>query len=299
MTTVGMKRGIGGFIFDAANQIFVVLFALTIIYPFWTTIMLSFSPMNEANSLGFKVWINDWSISAYKYAFSRYGNMGVAYANSIFRTIIGTASALVFALCAAYPLSKKTIPGRSFLTILILITMFFSGGIIPQYLLIRKLGLVNSRAVLILPNLVIGFHIIIMRNFLMTIDDAYEEAALMDGANYIQILLRIMIPLSKPVIATITLWMAVFHWNEWFQALIFITDRDKLVLQMLLRKMIQEMEAIMSNDIATFEILEEIEMPTAALQAAITILTIGPIVLFYPFLQRYFVKGIFIGSLKG
>lgn len=296
---VGLKRSVGGWVFDSVNYLFLILFSLSIIYPFWTTILLSFSPMDEANSLGFKLWNGEWSTGAYKFAFSRYGNMGVAYVNSIFRTVVGTLGALLFALCASYPLAKKRLPGRTFLTILILITMFFSGGIIPQYLLIRKLDLVNTRAVLILPNLVVGFHVIIMRNFLMTIDEAYEEAALMDGANYVQILARVIVPLSKPVIAVVALWTAVFHWNEWFQALIFVTDQDKIVLQLLLRKMIREMELMMSDQIAQFEMLEEIEMPTAALQAAITILTIGPIVLFYPFLQRYFVKGVFIGSLKG
>lgn len=296
---VGMKRSFGGWLFDSANHIFLLLFSLSIIYPFWTTILLSFSPMHEANSLGFKLWIFNWSTSAYQFAFSRYGNLGVSYTNSIFRTVIGTVGAIVFALCAAYPLAKRKLPGRSLLTIVILITMFFSGGIIPQYLLVRKLGLINTRAALILPNLVVGFHIIIMRNFLMTIDEAYEEAAIIDGANYLQVLLRIVIPLSKPVIAVIALWTAVFHWNEWFQALIFITDRDKLVLQLLLRKMIQEMEQLMDAQIGQFELLEETELPTAALQAAITVLTIGPIVLFYPFLQRYFIKGVFIGSLKG
>jgi putative aldouronate transport system permease protein len=296
---VGMKRSVSGWVFDSVNHLLLILFALTIIYPFWTTILLSFSPMHEANSLGFKLWINNWSVASYKFAFSKYGNMGIAYTNSIIRAVLGTVGTIIFTLCAAYPLSKRRIPGRSFLTILILITMFFSGGIIPQYLLIRQLGLVNTRAVLILPTLVAGFYVIIVRNFLMTIDDAYEEAALMDGANYIQILTKIMVPLSRPVIAVVALWTAVSHWNEWFSALIYITDRDKIVLQLLLRKMIQEMELIMSDEIGRFEMTEEIQMPTAALQAAVTLLTIGPIVLFYPFLQRYFVKGVFIGSLKG
>jgi putative aldouronate transport system permease protein len=295
----GMRRNFGGFLFDTVNHLFLFLFALTIIYPFWTTIMTSFSPMDEVNSLGFKIWIGEWSTAAYRYAFSRYGNMGIAYANTIFRAVMGTVGAIIFALCAAYPLSKRRIPGRSFLTIIILITMFFSGGIIPEYLLIRKLGLVNTRAVLILPGLVAGFHVIIVRNFLMTIDDAYEEAALMDGANYLQILVRVILPLSKPVIAVVALWTAVGHWNEWFHALIFVTDRDKIVLQLLLRKMIQEMELLMSDQMQQFEALYDLEMPTESLRAAITMLTIGPIILFYPFLQRYFVKGVFVGSLKG
>ncbi|MBT3272144.1 MAG: carbohydrate ABC transporter permease [Spirochaetales bacterium] len=294
-----MKRSFGGWAFDTLNHLVLILLAASIIYPFWTTLLLSFSPMSESNSLGFKLWINEWSTGAYKFAFSTYGNMGVAYVNSIYRTVLGTTLAVIFALAAAYPLSKRNLPGRTFLTIIILITMFFSGGMITSYLLIRTLGLMNTRMALILPNLAIGFHIIIMRNFLMTIDDAYEESALLEGANYVQILLRIIVPLSKPVIATIALWSAVFHWNEWFQAMMYLTGDDKIVLQRLLRKMIHEMEAILSGDMANFELLNDLELPTAALQAAMTLLTIGPIFLLYPFLQRYFIKGIFVGSLKG
>jgi putative aldouronate transport system permease protein len=296
---IGTKRSFGSWLFDVANYLCLSIFAITILYPFWSLILLSFSPMHEANSLGFKLWMSNWSTAAYKFAFFWYGKMGVAYANSVFRAVAGTVFALVFALCAAYPLSKRALPGRTVFTILLLITIFFSGGMIPQYLLIRRLGLMNTRAVLIVPNLVAGFHVIIMRNFLMTVDEAYEEAALIDGAGYLTVLLRVIVPLSKPVMAVIALWTAVFHWNEWFQAFIFITDQDKVVLQLLLRKMIQGSLLIERDTMGMFEAVEEVEMPTAALQAAVTILTIGPIVLFYPFLQRFFVKGVFVGSLKG
>ena len=205
-TWYAMRRSPAGVLFDVLNHLFLILFAISVLYPFWTTLILSFSPVDEATSLGFKLWINEWSVAAYRFAFSKYGNMGVAYANSIFRTVVGTLLAVAFTLCAAYPLSDRDLPARSFLTIVLLVTMFFGGGLVPTYLLIRRIGLMNTRAVLILPMLVNVFYVIIVRNFLMTLDKAYEDAAFIDGANYVQILIRVIVPLSKPVIATVALW---------------------------------------------------------------------------------------------
>jgi putative aldouronate transport system permease protein len=170
--------------------------------------------------------------------------------------------------------------------------------LITAYLLIRRIGLFDTRWALILPTLTVGFYIIIMRNFLMTLDKAYEDSAFMDGANYFQILVRIIIPLSKPVIATIALWAAVGHWNSWFDALIYLKSESKIVLQLLLRRLIQEM-TLMAERMEKFTNIEKNELPSEAVKAAITILTIGPIILLYPFLQKYFIKGIFMGSLKG
>ena len=185
------------------------------------------------------------------------------------------------------------------MTVVVLITLFFSGGFITLYLVVRGVGLLNSRWALILPTMANGFYILIMRNFLMNIDDAYEEAALMDGANYVQILTRVMLPLSKPVLAVIALWAAVLHWNEWFHALLFINDESKLVLQLILRRMMFLLTSDELFDMLDWADQQGIILPTKALRAAVMLLTIGPIVLAYPFLQRYFVKGIFVGGLKG
>ena len=215
---------------------------LSILYPFWVTLITSFSTVDEVTTLGFKLWISEWSTGAYRFAFSTYGNAGVAYYNSIYRVVLGTSVAIVLTLLAAYPLAKRNLPGRNVLTIVLLITLFFAGGLVPNYLLIRRLGLIDTRWALILPLAVNGFYIIIARNFLMTIDPAYEDAALVDGAGYPQILARIMVPLSKPIIATLALWTAVAHWNAWFDALIYIRSERKIVLQTLLRRMIQQIQ---------------------------------------------------------
>ena len=293
------RSSAGDVAFSVFNTLFLVLFCLTILYPFWTTLLLSFSPPDEVLSLGFRIWIDEWATTAYRFAFSEYGNVVTAYANSVYRTVVGTVLTVLFTMIAAYPLAKKNLPGRTTLTVVVLITMFFSGGLIPLYLVVRSLGLIDSRWSLILPALTVGFYIIIMRNFFMTVDTSYEEAALMDGANYIQILARIIVPLSKPVIATIALWHAVWHWNEWLYALIFLNDESLLVLQRLLRRMLLELTQVEEALIDRFESVEEVRLPSAALRAAVTIITIGPIILLYPFVQKYFIKGIFIGSLKG
>ena len=295
----GARRNLGGVAFDLGNTLLIALFAFTILVPFWIMLVLSFTPNEWANDMGLKLWTARWSLATYRFALSSYGDVVTAYGNSIFRTLAGTAAIVVATVAAAYPLSKKRLPGRTSMTVVILITMVFSGGFIPLYLVVRGVGLLNSRWALILPSMANGFYILIMRNFLMTIDDAYEEAAFIDGANYLQILTRVMLPLSKPVLAVIALWAAVLHWNEWFHALLFLNDESKLVLQLILRRM---MFLLTSDDL--FDMLDwadqqGIILPTKAVRAAVMLLTIGPIVLAYPFLQRYFVKGIFVGGLKG
>ena len=296
---LGTRRGVGGFAFDLGNTLVMALFAFTILVPFWIMLVLSFTPNEWANDLGLKLWTREWSFATYRFSLSSYGDVVTAYGNSIFRTILGTAAILVATVAAAYPLSKTRLPGRTFMTVVVLITLFFSGGFITLYLVVRGVGLLNSRWALILPTMANGFYILIMRNFLMNIDDAYEEAALMDGANYVQILTRVMLPLSKPVMAVIALWAAVLHWNEWFHALLFINDESKLVLQLILRRMMFLLTSDELFDMLDWADQQGIILPTKAVRAAVMLLTIGPIVLAYPFLQRYFVKGIFVGGLKG
>ncbi len=296
---LGTRRGVGGFAFDLGNTLVMALFAFTILVPFWIMLVLSFTPNEWANDLGLKLWTREWSFATYQFSLSSYGDVVTAYGNSIFRTILGTAAILVATVAAAYPLSKTRLPGRTFMTVVVLITLFFSGGFITLYLVVRGVGLLNSRWALILPTMANGFYILIMRNFLMNIDDAYEEAALMDGANYVQILTRVMLPLSKPVLAVIALWAAVLHWNEWFHALLFINDESKLVLQLILRRMMFLLTSDELFDMLDWADQQGIILPTKAVRAAVMLLTIGPIVLAYPFLQRYFVKGIFVGGLKG
>lgn len=293
------RRSAGGIAFDVVNVLLMALFALTILLPFWMMLVLSFTPNEWANDLGLKLWTREWSLATYRFALSSYGDVVQAYGNSILRTVMGTAAIVAATVAAAYPLSKPRLPGRTFLTVVILITMVFSGGFITLYLVVRGVGLLDSRLALILPSMANGFYILIMRNFMMTIDNAYEEAAFIDGAGYLQILMRVVLPLSKPVLAVIALWSAVFHWNEWFHALIFINDESRLVLQLILRRMLKLLTSDDLFDMLDWADQQGIILPDKAVRAAVMILTIGPIVAAYPFVQRHFVKGITIGGLKG
>ncbi len=291
-------RSLGSAVFDFLNVFLIILLTLTFLYPLWFVILSSFATEQETMSLGFHLWISEFQFEAYRFAFSEYGNVQRAFVNSTLRTVLGTFFILIVTMFGAYPLSKRNLPGRNAFTIFFLVTMFFGGGLIPTYLWMRKLGMMNSRLALILPMLSNTFYIIIVRNFLMTIDSAYEEAALIDGANYVQKLARVIAPLSMPVLATIALWAAVAHWNAWFDALIYIKSESKQVLQIFLRRLLQEV-ITMYQDMGRYMLFTGEELPSKAVQAAVTIITIGPIILVYPFIQRYFIKGIFTGSLKG
>lgn len=287
----------GGIAFDIANYLFMALFSFSIIYPFWNMLLISLASQTEVTSLGFRIWNKAWTTGAYGYLFST-SRIAVAYANTIYRTAMATALTIAVTIFAAYALSKRNLPWRNWITIFFLVPMFFGGGLIPSYLLIRTLGLMDTRWALILPGLAGSFNIIIMRNFLMAIDKELEEAAFIDGAGYATVLLRVVAPLSMPVVATISLWTAVGQWNAWFDAMIYIRDEAKMVLQLLLRNMIT-MNQSDAQDMLLKLITQRVKIHSASVIAAATIVTIGPIVLAYPFFQKYFVKGILIGSLKG
>ena len=294
------RRSIGGTIFDIGNYLFLGLLAFTVFYPFWQLLIISFSNTQQVVTLGFHLWIPNWNPNAYLYIVER-NIIGRAYFNTILKTVVGTAVIVVLTLFAAYPLAKRNLPARNVFTWFFIITLFFSGGIIPLYILVRNLGLINSLWALILPGAVHVYYIIIMRNFLMTVDDSLEESAFMDGANEFVVLFRIIVPIAKPAIAVVVLWSSVQHWNAWFDALLYIQDNNKIVLQLLLRRMLLGLKKNADDLLrgASIERLLEERIPSASIQAAMTIATIGPIILMYPFLQRYFVKGIIVGALKG
>jgi putative aldouronate transport system permease protein len=215
---------------------------------------------------------------------------------SIIRTVVGTAVALLFGYHYAYALSKRYLPNRGFWTTILIITMFFSGGLVPEYLLVKDLGLRNTIWALVLPGAISAYNITIMRNFLMAMPESLEESARIDGANDLTILYKILFPLSMPIIATVGLWTAVGHWNAWFDSMIYITEPEKQVLQVTLRRIVLEgsnqMVSQFGEEIGTKQTSETIK-------AAVTMVTALPILMVYPFIQKYFVKGVMVGSLKG
>ena len=290
-------RGAGSRVFDACNYGLLLVAGFLFFYPFWSLVLTSFSNSLEIQHVGLKLWNATWTIEPYRWVFEAQSvSIGRAYYNSVFRTVLGTGAILIVTFLTAYPLAKVRLPGRTPIMLYFVTTLFFSGGLIPTYLLIRRLGLIDTRLVYILPEALSVWYVIIARNFLMAIDDEMEEAALVDGAGYLTILTRIVMPLAKPIVATIALWASVMHWNAWFDALIYIRDGNKRVLQLLLHKMMNLLRNF--EEFEELNIPMEITLPPASVQAVTVLVTIGPIILVYPFFQRYFVKGIMIGALK-
>ncbi|OFK58171.1 sugar ABC transporter permease [Globicatella sp. HMSC072A10] len=285
-------------LFDWIIIILISFFCLTILYPVWNQIVLSFSSASEMRTLQISMWPEKWSLEAYKFIFG-FGNIGRAYFNTILRTIVGTLMIVSVTVLAAYPLSRKDLPFRGFFITIFVIAMFVSGGMIPSYLLVKNLGLLNSVWALVLPNALNVTYVIIVRNFFLSISPSIEESAIMDGASPFQILLKIILPLSKPIIVTIALWAAVYHWNEWFMAQIYIQDQNLDVLQTVVRKMLMNVDASrMDTQIASTG-ANASELLLANVRAATVVVSIGPIVLLYPFAQKYFIQGLQLGAVKG
>ena len=272
-----------------------VAFALSIVYPFWYLLVDSFNTPEASILDRVKFWPRDMTLDNYRKVFDS-GIIGTAYLNSLFKAIVGTALILLISFMAAFGLADRTMPGIKVVTFFMIFTMFFSGGLIPTYLWYKQLGLLNSRLVWFLPALANAFYIIIMRNFFREIPAELTESATIDGATLTDILFRIVVPLSAPVVATVALWAAVAHWNDWFFPLIFTPEKDKTVLQVLLRRVLVENQ---TSELELFEEREVRNITAETVKAALLFISIGPIIAVYPFIQRYFVKGIMLGAVKG
>ncbi len=290
-----IKRTTGEHIFDVINVIVLGLLALTMLYPFWYELALSLADAEKVAISKVYIWPEYMSLESYANVLSsKYIYYG--YFWTIVRTGLGTLVALLLGVHYAYALSKKDFPNRNFWTTLLVITMFFSGGMVPEYLLIRNLQLIDSIWSLILPGAISAYNITIMRNYLMSLPDSLEESARIDGANDILILYRIILPLSKPILATVALWTAVGHWNAWFDAMLYVHDTTKQVLAITLRRIVLQG----SNSVVSMS-GEEVNtnMTSDTIKAATIMVATVPILCVYPFVQKYFVKGVMVGSLKG
>lgn len=278
------------------NYAILVILAITTLYPFWHVLMYSVSDSRAAMSGGFFLWPRDFSIKAYQLLY-RTRMIITSYGNTIQRTVLGTFLNLAFSASLAYPLSLKRFRLRGVLTMMIFFTMLFSGGMIPTFLLVRELRLIDTPWALILPTLVSPFNMFIMRNYFQSLPASLEESASLDGAKPLRILLSIILPLSLPVIAALGLFYGIFHWNAFFDGILYINDPQKQVLQVFLRNIIT-VTAIGSTttieDRALGAGLSEESMKMAAISASIV-----PIIIVYPWLQKHFVKGVLIGSIKG
>lgn len=289
------KVGIGDIIIHAV----LTIFCITILYAFWQMLILSFSPGYVATKSGLHLWTPEFTLDNYAKVFeSRYIWLG--YKNTLLRTVIGTACSLLFTAFGAYALSKPYFPHRSFWTLLIVFTMFFGGGLIPNYLLIKDIGLLDNFWVQVLPGLVSAYNLTIMRNYFQSLPEELEESCQIDGAGRWRIFFQFVLPLSMPILATVGLWLAVGQWNAWFDALIYFTDENRFPLQVVLRRILltgtQQMLETMQMDTS---MMDNIQASTEGLKGAAIYVATLPILCVYPFIQRYFVKGIMVGSLKG
>ena len=282
----------------AVIYLFMIALLIVMVYPFWDQFIMSISMRQAALKGGFRLWTWPINLEGYK-SVLKSRQIGVSALNTMYRVVVGTIWTVFLTSLTSYPLSRDDFPLKGLFTGLILFTMLFSGGLIPGYLLRKDLGLIDKRLVFILPG-VGAYNIIIMRNFFRSIPRAIQESAKLDGASDLVIWARIIMPLSMPVLATIALWSAVGHWNAYFDSLIYITDRSKYVLQVVLRRVLLEDELISMGVQPGPEVGVMLSRPTSeTVKAALLMVTTLPIVLVYPFLQRYFIKGILLGAVKG
>lgn len=289
--------------FSLANVIIafvILLFSIFCILPMVLTFMVSISEEDVVRAYGYSFFPKKLSLYAYKLIFVRGSLVTRAYVVSITTTVVGTLLAVVTTMMGAYLLANKNVRYRSQLSLFFFVTMVFSTGIVPWYFMCRNLGLINNFWALIIPSLVFSpFNLFLVRNFMSTIPDELRECATIDGANDATIAFRIYLPLSTPVMATVALFYGLGYWNSWFNAIMLVEDRSMYPLQYILMQIQSQMRLITELQRSYGQNITNITPPTETAKMATAIITIGPIIFLYPFLQRYFVKGLIIGSVKG
>lgn len=291
--------------FDVCNTIFMLLILVITLYPLYYTVIASFSSANAVASGKVTWWPVGFTLAAYERVVE-YKKIWVGYANTTYYTVLGTLFNLVLTIPAAYTMSKKNLPHRSFITTIFIIPMYFSGGMIPTYLLVKNLELLNTRAILLILGGLSIYNFIVTRTYFSTsISESLYEAADMDGAGELKKFFAIAVPLSKPIIAVMTLYYAVARWNNYFNALIYVTNKDYEPLQAVLRRILILNEAIYgeisANSSATMEELQSAAEAAAmayTMKYAVVFIASAPLLIMYPFIQKYFVKGVMIGAVK-
>jgi len=282
------------YIYDGLIYALLSFLLLICIYPFWNQVVTALSS-NQSEVITFLP--KGLSFGSFLLSLD-YPGLWSGYGNTIMRTIVGVLFSVTVTALFSYPLAKSQLPFNRTLTTFVLFTMLFSGGLIPNYLLVKSLGLLNTFWALVLPGLASAFNIFIMRNFFRSLPDALEESAQIDGAGYLRIFFNIILPISTPVLATVGLWVAVTHWNAWFDSMIYIRDENKQVLQVILRKIIIENDLNDMERMTQGTSLDKLFSPKQ-LQATVICLSVIPMLAVYPFVQKYFVQGIMVGAVKG
>ena len=285
--------------FDWVLIIFMILVCIATLYPFLHVLALSFNDATDAIRGGIHIVPREFTLDNYIHIFTNNSNLIRAFINSILRTVIGTVTGVLACAVCAYVLSRKHFVFKKSVTTILVITMYVSGGLIPWFLLIRNLGLMNNFAVYIIPSLISAFNVIVIRSFMEGLPDALEESAKIDGANDFTIFAKIILPLCIPVIATVALFIAVGQWNSWFDTYLFARNNISLTtLQFELMKILENANISISQvNPQTGQNLANRITPTS-IRMAITIVATLPILFVYPFVQKYFVTGLTIGAVK-
>lgn len=292
-----IRRSYADRIADTVITAIMILLTILVLFPFYNMLLVSVARYEDIISTPLYIVPKVIDLQNYRMAMLYPGfvnSVGV----SLFVTVVGTSLSLLATTIGAYVLSRRNLPFRRFFFYFLILTMWFGAGLIPWYLVMKRLGFVDSIWVMIVPPMINTFYLILMRNYFESIPGDLEESAKIDGANDIQILFQIMVPLAAPIIATIALFYAVDRWNEWWLAMIFVQDKYKEPLQLILRHLIVDATIDLGNPMMNAMRDAHIQVHARSLQMAAVTLTTIPILLVYPFLQRYFTKGIMLGAIK-
>ena len=294
-----MKKSASRIAFEIFNVVFMIVLRAVMLYPFIFTFSASVSNSAQVAAGNVKLLPKGFNLESYKTVLG-YQKVWVAYGNTIIYTVVGTAVSLALTICGAYPLSRSDFYGKGVFVFFITLTMIFSGGLIPTFLVVRGIHLYNSMWAVILSGALSTMNMIIMRTFFQGIPDALEEAATIDGCSDFQILVKIILPLSTASLMTIGMFYAVGYWNSWFPALIYLRDAEKYPLQLVLRQIVlqNQINDLISQQSGT-TIEDTTKMVSETVKYAVVMVATIPILCVYPFVQKYFVKGALVGSIKG
>lgn len=290
---VKRKEPISSKLFNIINYTILIIIALACLLPFVNVIASSFATPAEVISKSFIIIPETFSLDAYRYILSTptiFRSLGV----SIFVTVMGTLTSMILTSMMAYGLSRRYLPGRRLINFMVVFTMLFSGGMIPTFLVVNGVGLIDSLWSMILPIAINAFNLIIMRNFFQGIPMSLEESAKMDGASDFYVFRKIMLPLAMPSVATISLFYAVAYWNTYMNAILYVNDSAKWPIQILLRQIV-----IVSSGLQADGMAVDIIPPAQTVKMAVIVIATVPMLIVYPFVQKYFVKGALVGSVKG
>lgn len=297
---INRKLTKGDRIFDAINITIILLFTIVILYPLIFVLNASFSDPREVFNSPLLLWPRGFTLAGYQRVFEN-KDIWIGFKNAIIYTVLGTFINVAMTTLAAYPLSRRSFSGKKVITFLFTFTMFFSGGLIPTYLVNQSLGIVNTLWVMVLPGAISVYNMIIMRTyFQQNIPVELEESAFIDGATDLQLLWKVVLPLSTPILAVMTMYYGVGRWNSYFDAMIYLSDRALFPLQLILREiLIQSQMGDSVNQQMMTSSQAEVNLVKQSIKYGVVIVSTVPVLLFYPIVSKYFEKGIMVGAIKG